>query len=106
MYKMESRALQWTPLKLALLTSSLLSEEISLCIWGRGLPAAAPASLVFLESMTADVANCSNAFSKPVMAWWAAGGFFGFLCFFLSTSSAEQACVASSMSWSGQREEG
>lgn len=98
MYKMEQSSPGWTPLKLVLLTSSLLSEEMSLCIRGRGLPEAAPASVVFLESMTADVANCSNAFSKPVMAWWAAGGFFGFLCFFLSTSSAEQACVASSMS--------
>lgn len=94
MYKMESRA----ALKLVLLTSSLLSEETSLCIRDRGLPESASASLVFLESITAAVANCWNAFSKPVMAWLAVGGFFGFLCFFLSTSSTVKACVASSRS--------
>lgn len=85
----ELKSPKWTNLTWVELASSLLSGVMSLCSGVRGFPTSEWVAAVFFEFLAPAVANCSNAFSNPVMALWMLEIFFGFLCFFFSPSSVK-----------------
>lgn len=69
------------------LTSSWFSCGSSVCFGVGGPPTSESMSTSSWGSWTRAVANCSKAFSKPVIDVWVFSIFFGFFCFLLSMLS-------------------